>query len=462
MTEYIRELKVRLGLDNSELKTGLKQSENALKSFAKTFNAIASAYLSYKVFKSAITGFADFNAELGNSLQMLGVSAEKVSALGGALKRYGGDTNSAIASLKSLNGALQEAKFGGGALIETAKRYGITFQNANGTLMKSDELLESLATQMQRYDKQTQQAIGSSLGLDEAVIRAFSDGSGELQKLIRDQKRFGVSTENDIKISQAFNNAIMDLQDSWRGITRIFSRIALPILTKIFKAIAGFVEFLKKHKQLVVAFFAGLVLAMSPLLIMLTKMAAASAVAFAPFLAVGAAIAGFALVVEDIYGYFMGWDSVTGELVKKFPILGSVLETIRGVVLGIFNAFDRVFAFFKDPSLEAFVQLMKDAGNVIVSAIQKPLEMVQELFASIVEKITGFFSGGAIAKFLGFGGDTPAVSNQSAPVSNQSSYNITNNINQSVSSATPLAFANETGKHLVGLINQQRLQNGGF
>lgn len=462
MTEYIRELKVRLGLDNSELKTGLKQSENALKSFAKTFNAIASAYLSYKVFKSAITGFADFNAELGNSLQMLGVSAEKVSALGGALKRYGGDTNSAIASLKSLNGALQEAKFGGGALIETAKRYGITFQNANGTLMKSDELLESLATQMQHYDKQTQQAIGSSLGLDEAVIRAFSDGSGELQKLIRDQKRFGVSTENDIKISQAFNNAIMDLQDSWRGITRIFSRIALPILTKIFKAIAGFVEFLKKHKQLVVAFFAGLVLAMSPLLIMLAKMAAASAVAFAPFLAVGAAIAGFALVVEDIYGYFMGWDSVTGELVKKFPILGSVLETIRGVVLGIFNAFDRVFAFFKDPSLEAFVQLMKDAGNVIVSAIQKPLEMVQELFSSIAEKITGFFSGGAIAKFLGFGGDAPAVSNQNAPVSNQSSYNITNNINQSVSSATPLAFANETGKHLVGLINQQRLQNGGF
>lgn len=462
MTEYIRELKVRLGLDNSELKTGLKQSENALKSFAKTFNAIASAYLSYKVFKSAITGFADFNAELGNSLQMLGVSAEKVSALGGALKRYGGDTNSAIASLKSLNSALQEAKFGGGALIETAKRYGITFQNANGTLMKSDELLESLATQMQRYDKQTQQAIGSSLGLDEAVIRAFSDGSGELQKLIRDQKRFGVSTQHDIKISQAFNNAIMDLQDSWRGITRIFSRVALPILTKIFKAIAGFVEFLKKHKQLVVAFFAGLVLAMSPLLIMLTKMAAASAVAFAPFLAVGAAIAGFALVVEDIYGYFMGWDSVTGELVKKFPILGSVLETIRGVVLGIFNAFDRVFAFFKDPSLEAFVQLMKDAGNVIVSAIQKPLEMVQELFSSIAEKITGFFSGGAIAKFLGFGGDAPAVSNQNAPVSNQSSYNITNNINQSVSSATPLAFANETGKHLVGLINQQRLQNGGF
>lgn len=462
MTEYIRELKVRLGLDNSELKTGLKQSENALKSFAKTFNAIASAYLSYKVFKSAITGFADFNAELGNSLQMLGVSAEKVSALGGALKRYGGDTNSAIASLKSLNGALQEAKFGGGALIETAKRYGITFQNANGTLMKSDELLESLATQMQRYDKQTQQAIGSSLGLDEAVIRAFSDGSGELQKLIRDQKRFGVSTQHDIKISQAFNNAIMDLQDSWRGITRIFSRVALPILTKIFKAIAGFVEFLKKHKQLVVAFFAGLVLAMSPLLIMLAKMAAASAVAFAPFLAVGAAIAGFALVVEDIYGYFMGWDSVTGELVKKFPILGSVLETIRGVVLGIFNAFDRVFAFFKDPSLEAFVQLMKDAGNVIVSAIQKPLEMVQELFSSIAEKITGFFSGGAIAKFLGFGGDAPAVSNQSAPTTNQSSYNITNNINQSVSSATPLAFANETGKHLVGLINQQRLQNGGF
>ena len=462
MTEYIRELKVRLGLDNSELKTGLKQSENALKSFAKTFNAIASAYLSYKVFKSAITGFADFNAELGNSLQMLGVSAEKVSALGGALKRYGGDTNSAIASLKSLNGALQEAKFGGGALIETAKRYGITFQNANGTLMKSDELLESLATQMQRYDKQTQQAIGSSLGLDEAVIRAFSDGSGELQKLISAQKRFGVSTQNDIKISQNFNNAIMDLQDAWSGILRIFSRVALPVLTKIFKAITGFVEFLKKHKQLVIAFFAGLVLAMSPLLVMLAKMAAASAVAFAPFLAVGAAIAGFALAVEDIYGYFMGWDSVTGELVKKFPILGGVLETIRGVVLGIFNAFDRVFAFFKDPSLEAFLQLMRDAGNVIVSAIQKPLEAVRDAFASIAEKITGFFSGGAIAKFLGFSGEAPAVSNQSAPVSNQSSYNITNNINQSVSSATPLAFANETGKHLVGLINQQRLQNGGF
>lgn len=459
MNDVLKKFTIVFGVDTKPLEQGIKKSESTLLKFGKAFNAIASTYFSYKIMQGVIQGYADFNSKLGLSTSLMGYNVENVSALGGALKRFGGDTQSVINSLDSLNNSLQEAKFGGGALIEVARKYGIAFQNSNGKLMSAEQLLNSLGNQLQRYDKQTRVAIARQLGLDDSLVRAFSNGSAELQRLIQKQKEYGVITQKDIRISDNFNNAILDLKDSFGGVIKTLARFVLPLVTKLLKLVTQFIEFLKKHKQFIIAFFSALLIAMTPILAMFAKMAVASAVAFAPIFAAISVVTAIALVVEDIYYYFMGWDSVTGELVKKFPLLGKALEGIRPIFNFIRQTFSDIYDFLTNPTWQSFNQIFVNIGNTIKNAIEAPLMRVKNALSGIFDTFKGFFSDNALVKALGFSSDNaPAViPNTNNAITN----NVNANITQNVSTASPKALADNTANLLASQINAQTQQIGG-
>ena len=459
MNDVLKQFRIVFGIDTKPLDSGVQKAESTLKRFGRVFNSIAATYFSYKIMQGVINGFADFNTKLGHSTSLMGYNIENVSAMGGALKRFGGDTQSVINSLNALNSGLQDAKFGGGALIDVAKRYGLSISTSNGKLMSAEQLLNSLSRQLQRYDKQTRVAIASQLGLDESLVRAFSNGGAELQKLIDKQKQYGIITAKDVRISDNFNNAILDLKDSFGGVVKMFSRLVLPLLTKLIKLLTSFVEFMKKHKQFVIAFFSALLIAMIPVLAILGKMAVASAAAFAPIYAVIGVITAIALVVEDIYYYFMGWDSVTGDLVKKFPLLGKALETIRPIFMAIKQAFSDIMDFLSDPSWDNFINIFKNIGNAIISMIEAPIARVKAILNDMIDAVKNFIMDNAIYKLIfGESNNMPVV-----PTSNNTS--TTNNnvqVTQNISSATPKALADETKGLLTSQINQQRQQVGGF
>ena len=459
MNDVLKQFRIVFGVDTKPLDSGVQKAESTLKRFGRVFNSIAATYFSYKIMQGVINGFADFNTKLGHSTSLMGYNIENVSAMGGALKRFGGDTQSVINSLNALNSGLQDAKFGGGALIDVAKRYGLSISTSNGKLMSAEQLLNSLSRQLQRYDKQTRVAIASQLGLDESLVRAFSNGGAELQRLIDKQKQYGIITAKDVRISDNFNNAVLDLKDSFGGVVKMFSRLVLPLLTKLIKLLTSFVEFMKKHKQFVIAFFSALLIAMIPVLAILGKMAVASAVAFAPIYAVIGVITAIALVVEDIYYYFMGWDSVTGDLVKKFPLLGKALETIRPIFMAIKQAFSDIMDFLSDPSWDNFINIFKNIGNAIISMIEAPIARVKAILNDMIDAVKNFIMDNAIYKLIfGESNNTPVV-----PTSNNTS--TTNNnvqVTQNISSATPKALADETKGLLTSQINQQRQQVGGF
>lgn len=459
MASNVKEFKVTINANTKPLEAGLKKTESSIKNFAKMFNGVVATYLSYKVFQSAIMGFTDMNLKISQATEAMGYSVENVSALGGALKRFGGDTDSAINSLNSLSKSLHEAKYGGGALIDVARKYGVAFTNSNGSMMNAENLLMSLGKQLGRYDRQTRMAIANQLGLDEAMVRAFADGGAELSKLIQQQKRFGVVSQADIKLSKNFNNAILDLKDSFGGVIKIFSRIVLPSLTKLLKLVTRFIEFLKKHKQLVIIFFGALAVAMLPVLAIFLKMAIASATAFAPIYAVVAIVSAIALIIEDIYYYFMGWDSVTGDLVQKFPLLGKVLEFIKPLVVGIVDTFSAIIDFLKDPSWDSFVNIFKVAGEAIKKYLLGALEKVKEMLMWIVDKFMGLIN--KIGGWLGFGGGDetqapPPVINGSGGGGNTTN-NATYNVNQNITTDNGKAVA-DSFNTAIRSVNQQKAQ----
>lgn len=514
MDEVLKQFKIVFGLDSKDLDNGLKKSENNLKSFGKVFGGIVSTYFTYSIFKEVIQGFADFNVQLSNSLALTGGSIEKVSAFGNALKRFGGDTQDVVSSMESLNSAMQEAKFGGGALVEVAKKYGVWIS----PYQDSEKAIISLGKQLSKYDRQTRVTIGRQLGLSDSIIRAFADGGTELEKLIKRQKELGTITEDDVKISNNFSNAILDLKDMFNALIRDISRLVLPIITKVVNIFTDFVEYIRKHKQLVIAFFAGLAIALSPFLLILGKIAIASVTAFAPFYAVVAVITAIAVVVEDLYYYFNGWDSATGEMLKKFPVLKGLVDGLKPIVMGIYETFDNIVKFLKEPSWENFTNILKNIGTLIINLIKTPfdyiskavdaliekfpylavllkplkiiIDSIKEVFDYIINLINNFSIEGIKNQFTSlknsivdigsslldninplnwFGDDAkgntapsivPPLPTQNIANSNSNVYNINNNINQNISSATPVQLANQTNQHLINSINAQRQQVG--
>ena len=339
---------------------------------------------------------------------------------------------------------------------------------------------------MGRFTTQQRLAISQQLGLDDSITRAFGDPE-RLAKHIARMKELGSATDEDVKISDDFNDSITYLKQLFNALARDFARVVLPMFTKLLDIFTKFIEWVRKHKQLVVIFFTALAVAMAPVLLLLGKIAIASLIAFAPLLIAFAKIAIVSLILEDIYGYFMGWDSVTGDLVKKFPVLGMLLEPLRPIVKAISDTFGAIVDWLKDPTFENFGKIFDNILNIveeiiiaisvgIYNAIGAIGTAIVELGKSIlewftkpidgaVESLKGMFS--SAKNFLGFGGDenvpqAPTVPLQaSATTQNQANdYNVNNNFNQNISSATPKAFADQTNSQITNSINFQRQNQG--
>lgn len=382
MEQVLKQFTIAFGLNNTELKQGLKDSENALSSFVDTARNLLGAWASFEFFKTAINNFKDFTTELANAQTLTGESAENIQALGGALKRFGGDTSSAVTAIKTINQHLHDAKFGEGALMDVAKKYGLVVSQG----ATAEQTILNLAKQMGKYDRQTRVAIASQLGLDEAMQLAFADGGKELEQLIQKQKRLNIVSPEDSKIAQAFSYALLDLQDVFGALMRDFARVILPAFSKLLTIMTDFIDFLRRHKIFVVAFFAGILVALTPILLTLTKMAVASTLAFAPFYAIGAVIAGVALIFEDLLYYFQGYESVTGKLVKQFPLLGAFIEPLKPIVLGIYEVFKSIYNLLKEPSWDNLTKVFKSAGKALYNLLELPLKGIKGLVDGLIER----------------------------------------------------------------------------
>lgn len=382
MEQVLKQFTIAFGLNNTGLKEGLKDSQNALSSFVDTARNLLGAWASFEFFKTAINNFKDFTTELMNAQTLTGESAENIQALGGALKRFGGDTSSAVTAIKTINQHLHDAKFGEGALMDVAKKYGLVVSQG----ATAEQTILNLAKQMGKYDRQTRVAIASQLGLDEAMQLAFADGGKELEQLIQKQKKLNIVSPEDSKIAQAFSYALLDLQDIFGALMRDFARVILPAFSKLLGIMTDFIDFLRRHKIFVVAFFAGILVALTPILLTLTKMAVASTLAFAPFYAIGAIIASVALIFEDLLYYFQGYESVTGKLVKQFPLLEAFIEPLRPIVLGIYEVFKSIYNLLKEPSWDNLAKVFKSAGKALYNLLELPLKGIKALVDGLIER----------------------------------------------------------------------------
>jgi len=398
---------VTMGLDNSDYERGMNEVEDRTRQFSeraprdverglnsieqrfgatfqgifRTFIAPLTAALGTMGIFSQYTQTAD---RIGKMAARIGASAEELQAFGEAAKRSGGSVEGFMSSFESLNGQIQrmQAMGGKGRLTPILKQLGIS-ATENGKAKDTFQILRELAGASERIGKQKFAGLARFLGLDQGTIMLLQQGRIALDEVIKRQKELGVYTKQDFEITAKFNDAVSDLQQSFKQLAAPILRVITPALTTLAGWLTNIVQTFREHQGFIVAGLTVIAATMSGVLL---KAAIALGAALMPLLLPIAAIAGLGLIFDEIATYAEGgetalqglWEAIgtpedfkaVGKAVQDFA--SSAWETISGLAKDVGGAFvDVVSEWGASFDAGAFVKRVKDAFSSLKTTLKE-------------------------------------------------------------------------------------------
>lgn len=355
-------------------------------------------------------------------------------------KLVGLSEDEAAESLKALDGVMQKAMQNTDGAGKTFKELGVSLTDADGKARSTTDVMNELATAMQGMDEQQRLAITDKLGLDGPALKMFTADALALQKRVTDLSRAsGLNLEEATKRSKEFTKASKAMGTEFDilkmyidKISEKFKMSSMPIFTKAMetatKYVRMFTEYLMDHSKFVEGVFIAIGAAIAYFMLPAAISGAVAVWAMiAPFVAVGAAAAAvglvFALVYDDIMNFIDGGDSMIGEMVNRWPIIGEIASSIGDAFKALWDIgvqlMDFMIAMWDDPAA-AFSNFF----SMIVDGIKSLLNMIPGL--STAMGALGF--GGDTAKGVAAGKDsigaasaTPMASSSSSSISNSKS-----------------------------------------
>lgn len=385
-------------------------------------SALAGAALaaaSFSSLTSAIMDAADAADKLDETAERLNVSVEFLSAWGDAVTLAGGSVEGFAGSLDAFNKQLAQMEVTGKSRAAPfLKELGIDLEDAANKGKAAVDFLPQLADAFAGLAAPQAIALGARLGLDQATIMTLQQGRRAVDELIAKQKELGVVTTAQAEVAAEFNDELDNTRHAFRSIWLGIAQAVLPALTFLLQKFQDVAAFMRRHSD----FFVGLMIALGAAITVyalppLISMAAAAIVAAAPFLLLAALIAalavGFALLYDDVMNFIAGNDSLIGQILTKYPIIGEiakaigqafadtweVIKTIAGFLVDVWNDPATAFESFTDALTEA----MKAAGAFVMG-----------IWDAIVEKVLGAINAvregvGKVTSFFGLGGGAEAA-----------------------------------------------------
>ena len=185
--------------------------------------------------------FAESVDTLGKFSEVIGVSADDVSALGRALGINGGSLESFMSQLEGIERLRAGLLVGDAGFIAAAGVAGI---DTSGLIASQDavEAYISLADQFQNLSTQQRINAADALGLDDASIRLLSQGSDAVNELVESQRRIRPVTDEMLQLAADFNDSTQDLANNIGGFADNISTLVLPRLNALLEDINGFVD----------------------------------------------------------------------------------------------------------------------------------------------------------------------------------------------------------------------------
>lgn len=396
--------KLDKSIDHSEKKAGglldklQKMDPAATKAGEGLYKMLGSAAgvlglgLSVGALVAGIKGTAAAYDELGKLAARFRSTAEAVDEFRDAAELLGINSEQSTAALTNLDRAIQDTYLGLGRTKLVFEELGLRVTDATGKIKPTTEVMGELAEKLAKMEKGTQIRVMERLGLDPSLLKLFNSDLAALQKRMADVDRLsGFNLEDAVKRSQEYAKASkaltleVNVLHMYLGkLLESFKVAALPYFTQAMttavRYVRQFVEYLMQHRR----FVEGVFIAISgAILYFLVPAAIKGALAvwamIAPFALVAAAViavgAAFALLYDDVMNFIDGNDSLIGQILQKWPLIGDVARGIWQAMKDLWAAGVQVFEFFRDmwndpqAAFERFLNFILDGIKSILEAI---------------------------------------------------------------------------------------------
>lgn len=420
------------------LNKSLKKTDLSTQKLAGSFSGMIkaatgalAAALSFSVIASGIRGAANYADQIGKLSDALDINVKDLDAWTVAVQKSGGTAQSFAASAKTLNSSLAEfAAKGASRASPFFESLGISMLDANGNARKLTDVLPDLAESFKGLSASEASGIGQKIGLDQGTIALLRKGKVSVDEIIKKQKELGGITKEDTEIAAKFNDSLVDLQTSFRGLFTSVGSSVLPALTSIVDRFTSIVSFIRKNNDFIKGALIGIGTAVAVFVVPPLVTAAISAWAliapFAAVVAVGVAvIAVFALLFEDIMAFSKGQNSLLGDMIKRWPLVGDIVEGIAKS----FKDFVALLGKLKEIN-SAVVDGMILAWKALINKIKETLDNIFigiDKIKSAFNKIKNLFGGGEVDINQNIISSQNALKNAKAnPIASSSISSITN------------------------------------
>ena len=343
----------------------------------------------------------DYTESLRKNSMLIGENVEVVGAWGRAVSRFGGDAGTLQSTLLGLNTNIRETAFTGeGSLSPVLRRLGLNLRTTTGEIKSAASLLPEIAAAFERLSPSESAYLGSQLGLDAGTITLLQQGRAAVDQLVQSQQRKSAVTRQDAEASRLFNLQMNETADVFLVARQRLVTSLLPGLTWFFQKLESIGRWMGENETLVTGFFIAIGSAVALYLIpALVQAAIAMVAATWPILliagVVAALAAGFAILYDEITAFANGQNSMLGEAVKRWPILGAIITEFMAQLRTLANVAqwlaDLLWALFTNP-MEA-LDILGDGvlafGQLIIDAFGKVWGAVKGIF----EPLAGWFGG---------------------------------------------------------------------
>jgi hypothetical protein len=376
-------------------KVGERVGEGFL-NFANQAKQLLLSLASIGVLAAAAKQAEEYVTELDKASKEIGINASELQKWQRVVASGGGSVDGFTGSLQHISEELVKFKSGLGSESIMMLRYiGVHFRDAKGHAKSFLEVLPELADRLSGMTRARGLTIGQRLGLDTQTILLLQKGRKNLEELMSKQKEMSLVKQQDIEITEKFNAQWAELSFEFRSLFISANSYILPVLTSIFKSIENVIQYLQSHKNVAVGFFAAIGAAITRILLppLLTALSSAAALA-APFIAAAAAItavsAAFSLLYDDVINFREGNDSVIGEMTKKWPLVGVVVNKVVDVLLILKDVFIGLASVIYDLITFNILKAWEDLENTFKTGIKR-LEKEFPVLIPLIERIGDVF-----------------------------------------------------------------------
>jgi len=383
----------------------------SIKDMAKNAIGALGAALAVASTVSGALGRAEDIAAIESTSNALNIAVEDVDAFGKAMTRLGGDAQGARDSLtdmaESIGEAMQDVESG---RAKTFAALGVDLRNVDGSAINAAEGMLRLAESVEGMSKGEAVFRIKELGItDNRTVEALLKGRKELERLLKVQKEANTLTAEQVKRAKELTETMGGWKNATSNAAAQFFDMLIPALTKVIGWLTKIVDWAGEHKDFVVGFFiaiAGVVAAVY--LPAMISAAAATLAATWPILAIGAAIvaaaAAFALIYDDIMNFIDGNDSMIGQLITQYPIIGDVINTLVAAFKQLMEWGGVAFEFLKSGAA-SLLEGFQAFGNGIIAVFEFIGAMWKAQFDFIMAGVDMVKNGlTSVAEFFGFGG----------------------------------------------------------